>query len=356
MKKLFIKVRDGEESLILIDSQFEPLSLDNFIEFTERGSVAFKVKNATALSSDGAALGTANMTGDFTTHLENKCYALVEGGWLPPLFALEKALIIPDRNIISEISRRFQGGTVVARKDGKEDFFDLFSEQTHGAKISLAPFALENNTCRRRPTKEEVISQLREADAKIARALPTLERIPINDQTVLGIMNILEEARLRFDQRMEFLLKCAPHLMSTAGKIRRLEAWKSIATIAAAVGLPRDDLTVIAAMSAVTAKGKYNPAKGIIKPSQAYTQDNAYNALCDFQLVSLFIHLIRYALHPKPVLLTKDVSLAQFWAGITPIVGFRQTGSGVSCQFPLHQVLFPLDEYWQEELKAILGT
>lgn len=349
---IHLRFKMDEQEIILSDTPIEPLSLDDLIGFEHDSSFRLSVRGGALYDPATTTPRKINIQATIDTTYTNQCFALMESGWLPPIFALPNALILADRNIVTDISTRFSQGKLVERKGRKSDYFDLISVYDYQAKINLAPFAIEGNL-RRRPTRQEVLSQLNEAYRKVSQSLPSLEIIPVNDHLVDGIMGILEDSHSFFHKRLEFL-KSSIHLLgNTAGKMRRREVWSEIISHADAAKLPRADFCVIAAVSAATASSSCNPARGILKPKPNYDDESAYNALCDIQLLSLFIHALHDFPKEKTVLLTKDISLAKFWVGIAPLSTTKQTPL-VNCSFQIHNKLLPLDQYWIGELYAIM--
>nr|WP_152665046.1 hypothetical protein [Pseudomonas toyotomiensis] len=349
---LYFRITSSGEQIILTDAPVTPLGLEDLISFEQNSEFKISIQGASIHNPDEPETRKLNISADFSTSHTNQCFALVNSGWLPPIFALPNSLILADRNIISDISKRFRQGELAERDTDQPDFFDFTATFDYKAKISLAPFALEGNS-RRIPTRQEVIKQLEEAERKVHEALPKLETIPITPTLVDGIMGVIADSQDYFERRLKFLTSCIHILCNTAGKTRRHNVWKQIAEYADAANLPKTDICVIAAISSATASGSCNPARGILKPKHHYTENDAYNALCDLRLLSLLIHFIHDFPSQKAVLLTKDINLAKFWCGIGTLVTSRQTPL-VSCQFKIHPLLFPLDSDSASELQAIL--
>lgn len=342
---------DGKE-LILGDANVQALSLEDLLSFEKNYTFKLKINGAILDKSSAEKTERVDVSASFSSEYTNQCFALVRSGWLPPVFALNNSLILPDRNIITDISRRFHQGEVVS-KGQQLDFIDLIVAHDYQAQISLAPFALEGNL-RRRPTSHEVILQLEEASQKISQALPNLHQTPINDLTITGIMGLLEDSHDQHHKRLEFLMSTIHLLGNTAGKMRRSAVWKEIFDLASQAGLDRADFCVITAIIAVTAPNNCNPARGIFKPKPNYTEQDAYNSLCDIQLLSLYIHALHNFPNEKHVLLTKDTSMAKLWAGMAPLTTSRKPPL-VNCDFQISRSLFPIDEYWSNELHALMS-
>lgn len=349
---LHFRLKDDRKELLIGDGDVQALSLEELLSFECDATIKLRVKGGILTTSSVAIPQRVDVSASLSCESTNQCFALVRSGWLPPVFALHNSLILPDRNIITDISRRFHQGEVVC-KARQSDFFDLFVVHDYQAKISLAPFALEGNL-KRRPVEEEVVTQLEEASRKISQALPNLTQIPINKFTISGIMGLLEDSHDEYRKRLEFLMSCIHLLGNNAGKMRRSTVWKEIFYLASKAKLDRADFCVITAIIAVTAPNNCNPARGIFKPRPGYTESDAYNALCDIQLLSLYIHILHNFPNEKCVLLTKDNSMAKLWAGMAPMTVSRKPPL-VSCNFKISRSLFPVDDYWANELYSLIS-
>lgn len=350
--KMYFRFSVEGEQVVLGDAHVDALSLDDLLSFEAGAEFNLKVSGEAIGSSSLAGSKRVNVSAKFISEYTNQCFALVRSGWLPPVFALTNALIVPDRNIISDISSRFCQGEVKPRVGQQKDFFDLFVEYEYDAQISLAPFALEGNL-KRRPSREDVVLQLNEASNKVSQALPGLKQTPVNEWTITGVMGILEDSHEEFYKRLRFLMSSISMLGNTAGKMRRMTVWERIFELASQSDLSRTDFCVILAVMAVTAPNRCNPARGILKPKADYSEQDAYNALCDIQLLSLYIQVLHNFPNEKAVLLTKDISIAKLWAAIAPLETLRRSPY-VNCDFKVSRIAFPIDEYWEGELKRFI--
>lgn len=143
----------------------------------------------------------------------SRAIGLVRGGWLPSSLAagLPDTIILVDRNVVSEIFRRFSGG----RKTGTEpDFLDLFA----GSRVLINPllFAMEGNA-RGIPTPDLVRAQLEEATKKLRAALPSA-RVIGGAAGLAGALGLLDESRVSFQRKQQFLLRIAAALSAPVGK------------------------------------------------------------------------------------------------------------------------------------------
>ena len=93
-------------------------------------TIPLEMYNGRIVDTDVEGIDTskyAHITATLVSPFTAKAIGLVRGGWLPSALAAtrETAVILPDRNIITEIAGRFDGGKKVGRDP---DFLDLFED------------------------------------------------------------------------------------------------------------------------------------------------------------------------------------------------------------------------------------
>ena len=132
----------------------------------ENVTIPLDMINGTLLDTDVEGVDPSayvNVKAVLESPFTAQAIGLVRGGWLPsPLAATRRnAVILPDRNIVTEIIGRFRDGQLSGRK---RDFLDLF----HDAPVRINPmlFALEGNG-RAIPDAALAQAQLAEATAKL---------------------------------------------------------------------------------------------------------------------------------------------------------------------------------------------
>lgn len=264
----------------------------------------------------------------------SRAIGLVKGGWLPSALAasLPGTIMLVDRNVVSEIIRRFDGG----KKVGVEpDFLDLFADTP--VRINPLLFAMEGNA-RGIPAPDLVREQLEEAVTKLRTALPSA-RLIVGPASLVGALGLIEESRRGLEQRQRFLLRAAPMLAAPVGSKDMRARWSEVIAAADDCGVSRGSLVVLAALSSVVIPNGRSPAKKLLKLKHGYSEADAYNALADLRAIELLVHL--FALFPNmPTLLcTADRALALFWTGIGAS-NFARSGTGVSFDLsPVEQLL-----------------
>lgn len=261
----------------------------------------------------------------------SRAIGLVRGGWLPPaLAATNDTMILIDRNIVSQIVGRFDGGKAVSTDP---DFLDLFADRP--VRINPVLSAMEGNT-RAIPTPEQVREQLDEVVTKLQTALPSAKLV-VGSGSLTGALGLIEEARAGMERKQQFLMRVAPSLAAPVSRTNMHARRDQVLAVADQCGISRSSLVVLAALSAVFVANGASPAKRLLKFKADYREEDAYNALVDLRSLEMLIHI--FALFPDAptMLCTADRSLALFWTGIRA-ANFGRNGAAATCN------LAPIDE------------
>lgn len=299
------------------------------------------------MATDKYAHITATLQSPFTA----RAIGLVRGGWLPSALAAtrESAVVMPDRNIITEIAGRFANG----RKVGREpDFLDLFEDLP--IRISPMLFALEGNG-RDIPNADLARSQLEEAVGKLGSALPKAT-IMVGPQSIEGLLGLIEDSRPGMARRQALLRRLAPALAAPVAHRHRDARWSEALAAADELGVPRNSLVMLALLSTIVNPTGYCAAKRLLKLRAGYGAAAAYNALSDLR--SLELLLFSLALFPEhdTQLCTADRDLALFWVGLDAS-DIRMNGGGPEYIMTPHEALLPpaYAERWAEDVRSAAG-
>ncbi len=341
-----LKVITDESELILKNIKPKALRLSDWMDYECHRKTKIDLTGTVvgdSLDKNGLLIKDGqkvNFRSSMDSHMGHGCIALVMDGWLPAIYAIQRSQLLLDRNIVSEFSNRFELGNASGRNNLNPDFVDFLSHFDYECNINISAFAIEGSN-RRHPNMEEVAEQLLMAKAKIQAALPGYKIQPAGPHAVNGILALIGEGRHEFERGVAFLQKVSPRLMQTLTGEKRRRVWDFILSAALECGLQKTDLIVFAAISAAAGSQKLNPAKKIIKPKPDYTEEDAYNAMADFQLLVLFMNLIQKFPNEKFVLLTKDKELAKLWMGIILIEASGENGI-YQAKFEIDRSLLPL--------------
>lgn len=296
---------------------FLPLGYDDLIgtKLTDKVVVPLEWKGAQVIESnipevnvDHFASGNMTLESPFTS----KAIGLLKGGWLPSGLGVDNDMIIlPDRCTVTDLRARFRGGAKKAEDD--KDFLDFFAGR--GIRINPLLYALEGNL-RKNPTPAVVEAQLVEAIVAVTAALPDAEIVPAGASGLQGVIGIVRDTQLGMERKQDLLLRLAPMLDAPTSSVRRDLLWNEILVTADACGVSRASLVVLALLSSISVPNGRSPAKRMLKLTDSYSTEDAYNALADLRALELFIGLMALFPDQRLILCTGDKNLALFWAGI----------------------------------------
>jgi hypothetical protein len=289
----------------------------------------------------------AHITSTLVSPFTSKAIGLVRGGWLPSALAAtrETAVILPDRNIITEIAGRFDGGSRVGREP---DFLDLFENDP--IRINPMLFAMEGNG-RELPTPDTARAQLEEAVAKLHKALP-VATLMVGPGSIDGLLGLIEDVRPGMARKQAFLRQVAPILCAPVARRDLDPRWETIIAAAKECGVVRASLVVLAVLSALVNPGR-SAAKSLLKFHAAYSDGDAYNALSDLQALELLLYCLAFFPDMQTQLCTADRNLALFWVGAR-VWDIHRDGDGIRFTMTPHDAILPemYAERWAAELDA----
>lgn len=287
---------------------------------------------------------TATLVSPFTA----KAIGLVRGGWLPSALAAtrETAVVLPDRNIITEISGRFDGGKKIGRDP---DFLDLFADDP--IRINPMLFAMEGNG-RSLPTPEAARAQLEEAVKKLRKALPAAT-LMVGPKSIDGLMGLIDDVRPGLARKQTFLRRVAPILSAPVARRDVDRRWEEILEAATEIGVVRASLVVLAVLSTLVNPGRC-AAKSLLKFHAGYSDADAYNALSDIQALDLLLYSLALFPDMHTQLCTADRNLALFWVG-AGASDIARDGDGIRFTISPHTAVLPdgYAERWATEVNSI---
>lgn len=287
----------------------------------------------------------AHITATLVSPFTSKAIGLVRGGWLPSVLAAtrETAVVLPDRNIITEIAGRFDGGKKVGREP---DFLDLFEDDP--VRINPMLFAMEGNN-RALPEPDAARAQLEEAVEKLRKALPAAT-LMVGPGSIDGLLGLIEDVRPGMARKQAFLGRVAPILAAPVARRDVDRRWVEILVAAQDCGVGQASLVVLAVLSTLVNPGRC-AAKGLFKFHAAYSDADAYNALSDLQALDLLLYCLAFFPDIHTQLCTADRNLALFWVG-AGASDIARTGEGVRFTMTPHKAVLPdgYAERWAAEV------
>ena len=320
----------------------EPLSHSDMLEMNETNKLKvrlFDIKSSTIDKEDVLDAEITNLTKD-------EAYLIVSGGWIPCAFIKNNTILYADRNIISEIIRRYENGN----KKLKEDFdsFDSIFLANKNIMLDISLFVIEGNQ-QQLPTNEMIDEQINTVLNDLKVALPNLEiaKYPTGNKHYYDLKNAAE---LKIRKRMEFLQKVTPTINKQFTIKTREQGIKTVLDTAKQMQLGID-LVVILALLRVLMKDKKSAAQLLLKDSQNYTEQKAYNAVMDlFALELLFNAYNKHKESFNIAFITRDKGLSLFSSMFsTPKVTSRNEGK-IQINTKIDYSIFSEDE---EEIRII---
>ena len=115
---------------------------------------------------------------------------------------------------------------------------------------------------------------------------------------------------------MTFLQNIAPNLNKQFIEKSREKAVNIVFQTAKDMEFKRDDFVIILALLRILMKGKKTAAQLVLKDSQSYSEENAYNAAFDLSTIEMLINLDTFHKSEKTnyniALITQDKGLSLF--------------------------------------------
>jgi len=314
-------------------------------------TIPLEMYNGRIVDTDVEGVDTskyAHITATLISPFTSKAIALVRGGWLPSVLAAtrETAVVLPDRNIITEIAGRFDGGKKVGREP---DFLDLFEDDP--VRINPMLFAMEGNS-RALPEPDAARAQFEEAVEKLRKALPAAT-LMVGPGSIDGLLGLIEDVRPGMARKQAFLRHVAPTLAAPVARRDIDRRWQEILAAAKDFGVMQASLVVLAVLSTLVNPAR-SAAKSLLKFHAAYSDADAYNALSDLQALDLLLYCLAFSPDMHTQLCTADRNLALFWVG-AGASDLARSGGGIRFTMTPHDAVLPegYAERWAAEVNVV---
>jgi len=249
---------------------------------------------------------------EMTNFIKNEAFLIVFGGWIPCTFIKQNTILLADRNIVSEIIRRYKDGI----KKVKEEFDSLdyiFLNHNLNVMLDITAYVIEGNE-RKIPTNSMIDQQIAIVKRDIKSALPNLKiaTYPNGNAYYHDLKNLLKPI---IENRILFLQEIVPSLNKQFTEKTRENAVDMVFEIATKIELKKNDIVVLLALLRILMKGNKTAAQLVLKDSQRYSEESAYNAAFDLTTIEILINLYYY--HEKNTnhniaLITQDKGLSLF--------------------------------------------
>lgn len=270
-----------------------------------------------------------------------KVWVLQLGGWLPIQFSPVEVLLV-DRNVRSALRDIM---TYPERTDMDCERWWLDQLNSERFLLNSALCAFEGKS-REVPSFEAFCDELERTNEILISALPKARLVHHRQDDYVRLYENVLTTIPRQDRETKFLVEVCPMLSqrTALGRERMIE--QKILKAARILDIELQSLVVMATLSCL-----YEPETGsppmigrrILKPTDGYSIEKAYNALADIRLLE-FLAATSGLGGPLPGLCTRDKYLAAFWVTLG-ISEPKWTGNKFSMSIHPDMTLFPrLDE------------
>ncbi len=238
-------------------------------------------------------------------------FLIVYGGWIPCFFIRKNTLLLSDRNVISQIITRYKNGE--KKVSGEFDSFDNIFLNSE-IKLDITSYLIEGNKGRV-PENSEIDEELETVKKALKLALSKLD-IAVYPNQNQYYYDLKDANKKIIEERMIFLQEVSSKINKEFTHKTREKAVRLVYEIAEKMELKRDDFVIILALLRITMRGKKSAAKLVLKDSQIYTEENAYNAAFDLSHIEFLFNFHMYQqsnnMNYKVAFITKDKGLALF--------------------------------------------
>lgn len=293
---------------------------------------------------------------DITNDSSHDSFLVVSGGWLPCTFLKRRTILLTDRNVISRIQSRYHLNK--KKKNENLDYFDSMFLTPTEMLLDVSPYVLEGNE-RKTPSSAQMINHLKEVTKLLKKALPevSIAEYPPRENYYIALAECHRDIH---EKRIDFFLSVASCLNRNFTNNSRKECIPEIFEAADAIGLPRSDIAVILAFLRINMVGIKTPPNRVIKDSQNYSLEDAYNAACDLMAIDILMSLQKFHNDNNSnfniAFVTQDKNLAKVAALFCSSEFVKTDGETItqSCSFPPD--IFADDEQANDMIKSYLSN
>lgn len=338
-------LRIGEHIIKSFD--IAPNSFEDMIQMNKTNKVKvnlFNIQSDTIHKDDNVEL-------EMISFIKNEAFLIVFGGWIPCTYIKQNTILLADRNVVSEIRRRYKNG-IKKVNEPLDSFDNIFLNNNIDIMLDISPFVVEGNK-QQIPTNKMIDEEINNAIRDIKSALPNL-KIATYPNGNTYYYQFRDKLKPIIEKRIKFLQIIAPKLNKQFTVKSRESAIKIIFETAKEMQVPKDDFIIILVLLKVLMKGKKTAAQLVLKDSQLYSEENAYNAAFDLSTIEMLYGLDEY--HKKNTnyniaLITQDKGLSLFSSlfNNTKITG--RTNGKVQIKATIPYGVFSDDENLLEQYK-----
>jgi hypothetical protein len=245
-----------------------------------------------------------------------KPYVLVPDGWSPLALSSTRHFLI-DRNILSLL-----GQLDVGKSNRRLERFAWWWSLLDKESVSLNPLPSAFEGGQQQPLSFiEFAEAFETASERLRGSVKKAEVVRLGKEGLQAAFAEVQAVQSRQSREAELLVELCPAILANAVKREhRRQACEDILNALQSRDLDPFSLVSLCVMSALyraPAGGDYSIGQRLLKPSQNYTPQDAYNALSDLRHLEIAAIATGLFLDP-PALLTEDKVLTALWTVLRP--------------------------------------
>jgi hypothetical protein len=315
-KSYFTIRHEAEESHDIVEFSpcfVAPLGLDELTS-NEQSPLDFKFKVDKFIVNGVAQNGQKWIKAPIVFHEPLRIFALVQGGWLPPPFAMPRCFLV-DRNVVIKLREIRE---MNHSKLGQSVQYWLSFFEQNSAVFNPLPYAFEAGL-RRKPTIEEFIKAYDDGVNELHTSLPGCTVMKCNDDQYKAGYAQLEAFDERYARESQFLQKTVPLIVDRVSRNQEQRVLSKIITDADSLGINRRSLISLLVLSCLYENIDGVPpsiGRKIIKPKPNYGEGDCYNAITDLRHIEVAMAVD--SLFPEKAfsLCTCDEGITSLWCAL----------------------------------------
>lgn len=283
--------------------------------------------------------GTAKAEAQLSFNEDMAIYALVpNGGWLPVPFVSPQHFLL-DRNVVANFRKLRENQRFTDWKAYKY-WIEFFERGT--PLFNPLPYAFEGRK-RRILSFEEFVQAWEQGVKEVEETFPqsrVVRYAPVHHNMAYTQLQAMH-ANTRGE--IEFFCEVSAFLFAPMADAKIHSGAERIIETAERFNVDRQSLAVVVALSCLfedPRSGTTSIGRKILKPRQAYTAADAYNAISDLRHIELAAFGHAWVTEGRFALCTSDKAVASLWCalGIRDVVA---TATGAEYTFDFSAELFP---------------